>query len=101
MRKNSSYKEIAKKFNLSKSTVEYHLNPKVKEQTIKRAMNSYNKLSKKQKAEKNKKTAEYRKKYYFERYANDPEFRKRLIKSIIKYQKKKCQQKEKIKIMNI
>lgn len=83
-----SYKKIAEEFGLNSSTVGYHLNPRSKKQTIKRAMKSYNKLSKKQKVEKNKKTAEYRKKYYNKRYHNDPEFRKSLIKSILKYQKK-------------
>lgn len=79
---NLSYKEIAIGFEVANSTIQYHLNPKQKENSIKRAMKSYGKLSKEQKLKKSRKHTEYGSQYHFERYNLDSEFRERQIQNI-------------------
>ncbi len=77
-----THKEIAKGFGVAMSTIQYHLIPKQRENSIKRAMKYYTKLTKEQKQEKIKKQAKYRSQYYPERYNLDSEFRKRHIQNI-------------------
>jgi len=86
-----TYKEIAEGFKVATSSVQYHLMPKQREKSIKRAMKSYTKLTKEQKQEKTKKQAKYRSQYYMERYNNDEEFRKRHIGNITNSFKKRCE----------
>jgi transposase len=84
-----SYKEIAKRFNVTYSTALYHLSEREKEMNKKRAMKSLSKLTKKQIKEKQKKQQPYRSAYYKDRYNNDEEFRKGLIKLITKSLRKR------------
>jgi transposase len=72
-----TYKEIAEKFGFSVSTVNYHLNPKVRENAIKRTKRNPN-YGKKLYFD-----PEYMKKYMVERYALDIEFRERVKKHAI------------------
>lgn len=77
-----SYKEIAVGFKVATSTIQYHLVPKQRENSIKRGKKAYAKLTKEQKLKKSRKQAKYRSQYYPERYNHDEEFRKRHIKNI-------------------
>ena len=77
-----THKEIAEKLKLGTSTVGYWLNPEIRKKGIERAKKDYAKLSKKEKREKEKARYEYKKKYFLERYNQDEEFRKRMIKYI-------------------
>jgi len=71
-----SYKEIGKRFNVDMSTALYHLSPREKEMSKKRAHKSLSKLTKKQIREKNRKKRPYIRQYIKERYQNDEEFRR-------------------------
>ncbi len=77
-----TYKAIAEKFNINSSSVAYWLSPKEKENAIKRANKYYSKLTKEQIKEKEKNRSEYKSKYSLDRYQNDEEFRKRMIKYV-------------------
>lgn len=77
-----THKEIARGFKIATSCVQYHLVPKQRENSIKRAMKSYKGLSKEKKLKKSRKQAKYRSQYYPERYNNDEEFRRRHIQNI-------------------
>lgn len=82
------YWEIGQVFGISSNTAIYHLSPREKMMTIKRANKLNNKMTKKQKREKSRKKAPYRKQYMKERYNNDEEFRKRFIGSMSRSQKR-------------
>lgn len=77
-----TYKEMSKGFEVAMSTIQYHLNPKERENTIRRGKKAYARLTKEQKLKKSRKQAKYRSQYYPERYNLDSEFRKRHIKNI-------------------
>ena len=82
-------KRISEKFRVSKSCIYYHTNPKERKRAIENSLKFYNKLSKTQKREKERKRLKYKVAYYKNRYNNDEEFRKRVISQIIAYQKRK------------
>ena len=81
--------KIAKKFNITNSTVQYWTNPQQKEDRIRSAKKSNAKLTTEQRKEKTKKHSEYNKKYFLGRYNNDEEFRKRIIQHVKDYIKKR------------
>ena len=83
-----SYKEIAKTFGLALSTVIYHLVPRQRELSILRA--------KKWMKEHPKKYSEELRKYYYERYHQDPEFRERFKAILRKYARKRYQLKKQL-----
>ena len=78
-KKGTTYKEISETFGIAFSVVQYHFDPKYREQKIKDSLKFYSKLSKEKKKEKIKKAYPKVKAYIFERYNNDEEFRKRYI----------------------
>ncbi len=67
----ATIKEVAEKFKLSESTVNYHLSDECKMKTIARVI----------KNQKPRDRTEYNKKYHLKRYKNDPEFRERVKKN--------------------
>jgi len=71
-----SYKQIGGEFGVHMSTAHYHLSPREKIMSKKRAYKFLSKMTKKQKLEKIKKAAPRMKKYMKERYNNDSEFRR-------------------------
>ncbi len=71
-KKGLTYEAIGKKLMLSGNTIQYHLNPKQRQDAIRRAMEN----PKQWKGRK-----EYNKKYQHEKYNNDPEYRKRVQKA--------------------
>ena len=75
-------KKIAKKFNISTSTVQYWTVPKTREYALKKIREYSAKLTPKQRKEKTKKRYEYLKKYIVERYNNDEDFRRKYIKNV-------------------
>ncbi len=79
-----TYKEIGNKIGVTMSTALYHLSPREREMHTKRTMKYYMKLTKEQKRERERKSYDYKKKYYLERYHEDEEFRKRQIALITK-----------------
>lgn len=87
-----THKKIAEKLKIGSSLIGYWLNPETRKKTIERAKKDYVKLSKKQKREKEKGRSEYKSKYYLERYNNDEEFRRRMIKYILSSFKKRCEE---------
>lgn len=84
-----SYTEIGKELKLSSSTVSYHLNPKDREETIKRAKKSYKRLTKEELRERGKRDYPKKKEYYKKRYHEDEEFRKYFIGLVGKSFKKR------------
>ena len=72
-----TYREIAQKFGFSVSTVNYHLNPKVRESTKRRVKKNPNYGKRRQCS------PEYMRKYMTERYNVDMEFRERLKQHVI------------------
>lgn len=83
------YYKIGEKLGFSQNVVNYHLNPEQREKAIKRAEKSNSKLTKEEIKIKSGKRKNYKENYFKERYHNDPEFRRKVISSVIKYQKRK------------
>ena len=82
-------KALCKIYDVSISTIQYHLNPKTNAYEKKR-LNDYTKnLTKEQKLKKIQKHKPYLKQYIKERYNNDEEFRNRFKKIVLKSQKKR------------
>lgn len=82
--------KIAEMFGLSKEAVLYHVNPKYRMKSLNRSKAWQKRHRTKRSMRKaNKKHQAYRSAYIKDRYANDPEFKKRLIEMIKKYQSKK------------
>jgi len=75
-------KDIGKKYGLSVSTVNYHLNPKYKEKVKERTRKYVKSLSKEELAERNKKWYEKVRKYWVKRYNTDPDFRKYFLEMV-------------------
>ena len=96
-----TYKAIAEKFNISATSAQYWLSPKEKENSIKRSMKYYKKLTQEQRREKEKKRYEYKKKYFLERYQEDEEFRKRMIRYVQNSFKKRQKEWKKEGLCNI
>jgi len=84
-----THKEIAEKFGIHRNTLLYHLNPEYKKDVIKRAKKSRAKLTKEELREREKKYLKRKREYYNKRYQEDEAFRKRHIRNISKWQKKK------------
>ena len=82
-------KNIGKKYGLSVSTVEYHLNPKYKEKVKERTRRYVKNLSKEELAKRNKKWYEKMNRYWVKRYNSDPEFRKYFIEMVKRNFKKR------------
>jgi len=72
-----SYSEIARKFNVTRETILYHLQEDFKKKVKNNSKEYYNKNKndEKRKAERRK----YIRNYQHERYANDPKFKKMMI----------------------
>ncbi len=83
-----NYGKIAEKLKIVSSTVGYWLNPETRKKTIKRANKFYTKLTPEQR-KRSKKSYGHQKEYYMERYHNDEEFKKRIIKHMKKSFKKR------------
>jgi hypothetical protein len=79
-------KEIAEEMKVSVQTVLYWADEEQKSIKKKRGADTYRKKSKEQKKAIYEKQRDYRKKYQFDRYHNDEEFRKRYINYQKKYQ---------------
>ncbi len=84
-----STRELAKQFNISQGTIVYHTNEGYNKKSRETSKKRFQKLSPKQKKERNIAQSEYRKKYFSNRYKTDPEFRKRMIEYQRKYQERK------------
>ncbi len=91
-KKGLTYKQVSTKFGIHKSCVQYWLDPKIKTKTIKKAQQTYNQYTPKQKKEKTIRQAEYQKKYMHERYNNDEEFKKRVLEHDKKSFKKRSKE---------
>lgn len=83
-----TFREIAETFNVSCSTVQYHLSPRQKELTKKRAYERIKRLgpASQQYPERVRK---YMREYQSDRYKSDPEYRERMLKHVRKYDAKK------------
>lgn len=76
------FKEIARMFGVTSSTVQYHCKDEYRKIEIERAKKNI-------KGKKRKYNSEYQKKYRAERYRNDPEFKKRISEYIRNYNRKR------------
>ncbi len=83
---------IADKFNISTSTVSYHVSENENKKAKIRANRYYQKLTPEEKKLNNKKYTEYRKNYYHKRYNEDEEFRLRMIGYVKKSKEKRVSQ---------
>lgn len=80
---------IATKFNVHENTIWYHLSEKYK-RSIKRNTRKYwNQLTPKQKRKKTKKYQPILSKYIMERYNKEPEFKRKFLDRVLKYQRKR------------
>lgn len=87
--KGKTYGEIAKLFNITDSTAQYHISPAENKRKKEYSINWWKRhpeIMKKQILSTKKK--KYVKEYIFERYNNDLEFRKRFLENVKKSQKK-------------
>lgn len=79
------FKQIAKTCNLSSSSVQYHLNPKCRADAITRENKRYYENPKVREYQAQKRRSQSRKdwnrNYLHDRYTNDPEFRKKMIRA--------------------
>ena len=85
-KKGLKLREIAKKFNVAESTLQYHINETYRKSVKEKARERMRKLTKKERYEKNKKS--YNPGYYKNKYNNDPKFRKKIIKITQRCQRK-------------
>lgn len=83
----STYKAIAKEFNVCTNTVHYHLNPRTRELSTLRArkFRKTHGCPSKRNPEKNR---QYMREYMRERYRKDPDFHKKMDESHRKYMEK-------------
>lgn len=85
-----TYREIAKRFNISITTVIYWIKPEYRINHINRGINRWKNLTKEQKKKSyEKKTKGYMSRYIKNRYHSDPEFRKKFIQNVINYQQRR------------
>ena len=96
-KKGWSRPDIAERFSVSWTITYYHTNPKYRKSMIDHNKKVTKKLYKKGKAwsQKNpKRRREYMKKYYNERYHNDPKFRKQAKKYAMDWQRRQRRKKK-------
>jgi DNA-binding transcriptional ArsR family regulator len=72
-------KELAIRYGVKQPTISYHVNTTTKPKALQLSNKRYKNLSIEEKKARSKKHAEYLKKYMYNRYHNDEEFRKRMI----------------------
>lgn len=76
--------EISKKLDISTSCVQYWGSEEQREKAIARANKSNKNMTKEDRKKKNNQTYGYRKEYMKDRYNNDPEFRDKFKKMVMK-----------------
>lgn len=79
--------ELAKQFNVCQNTIMYWTSNRDKQ--IKRNSERIKNMSKEERHKIYLKQYEYRKNYFRTKYQTDPEFRKKVIERVIKYQRSK------------
>jgi hypothetical protein len=76
-KKGKSVRSIAEKFNLSVSTVRYHINPEVKRKIKERSTRYWKSKSEQEKKKLYLKRVDYQRKYHAKRYKENIEFREK------------------------
>jgi orotate phosphoribosyltransferase-like protein len=80
-KKGYTFLEIADMFDVTLSTAQYHICEKQRLNTIKRATKYNRTLTKKEFIKRNKKRSGYKSSWFMDRYHNDEEFRKKVIRA--------------------
>jgi transposase len=77
-----SYSEIARRFGVTLSTVQYHLDASYRNRALKKAKSFW-------KHRRSRQYGEYQRDYMRERYRDDPEFRERFKEYVRRYRKRR------------
>lgn len=91
---NKTIAELKRIYKVTQNTIKYHQSDEFKSYLRKYQRERYSKLSKEKRRELLEKNREYQKQYHKNRYANDPEFRKKQIENASQYQKRKIKEKK-------
>ena len=90
LRKNGvSYNEIKEKYKVSSSCIQYHTSDLIRTNAIEKSKRFFKNLSPEKKKERYRKSRIYFKDYFKRRYHNEPEYRKKFIEYVKKYNKKR------------
>jgi len=89
MRAGHSVRELQSMFHISASTILYHINEKTNKMQKERVINNYKKLNPEQRHEVYLKKKDYQAKYFKNRYHTDEEFRRKVIETSKRFQKKR------------
>lgn len=83
-----TYKQIAEKYGLTSSTIQYHLKEKTRRLVLER-QNRYYREGRTWRQKNPEKWQKYSSSYHLERYNNDEEFRQRMIQHVKNYEQRK------------